>query len=266
MHVGHHRGDPAHVVVLAQGAFLAGQQLADVALHRSFPVALVGHVDGEFGGAFRYADVVVGEHEAAQFAIQGEALDAVAQGQHQHGLRTVDGVAGGNLPGTRLEEGLLVEAVVLREVLLGATQHREDGAHRHVDVDVGGAVQRVEHQQVGAFRVLAGDLVGVVHFLGRHAGQVAAPLVGFQQDFVGHHVQFLLHFALHVLGTHAAEHAAQRALGHRMADLLARARDDLDEEAQIGRRVVASGLLDQVATQGNAGHGMAPEGGKMRAV
>jgi hypothetical protein len=52
VHVGHHRGDPAHVVVLAQRAFLAGQQLVHVALHRGFPVALVGHVDGEFGGAF----------------------------------------------------------------------------------------------------------------------------------------------------------------------------------------------------------------------
>src|SRR5690606_20385706 len=31
VHVGHHRGDPAHVVVLAQRAFLAGQQFADVA-------------------------------------------------------------------------------------------------------------------------------------------------------------------------------------------------------------------------------------------
>ncbi|MDT4882805.1 hypothetical protein FQZ97_1187900 [compost metagenome] len=40
-----------------------------------------------------------------------------------------------------------------------------------------------------------------------------------------------------------------------MADFLAGARYYLDEEAQVGRGIVAAGLLDQIAAQGNTGHG-----------
>ena len=254
MHVSHHRGDPAHVVVATQRAGLASQQLGDVTLHRRFPVALVGHVDGEFLGGFRHLDVVVGEHEAAQFAIQGEALDAITQGQHQHGLRAVDGITGTDLLGARLQEGFLAQVTGLA-IALGAAQHGEDGADRNVDVDVAGAVQRVEYQQVGTFRVLAGDLVGVVHFLGGHAGQVAAPLVGFEQDLVGDHVELLLHLALYVLAVQAAQHAAEGAFGHLVADGLASPCHNFDKEAQISRRVMAASLFDQVAAEGDAGHG-----------
>ena len=45
------------------------------------------------------------EHEAAQLAIEGKAHHAVAKGKHQHGLRAVDGVTGGDLLGARLQEG-----------------------------------------------------------------------------------------------------------------------------------------------------------------
>src|SRR3989338_4409218 len=40
-----------------------------------------------------------------------------------------------------------------------------------------------------------------------------------------------------------------------MADFLARARHHFDKEPQVGRGVIAAGLLDQVAAEGNAGHG-----------
>ncbi|MNP40609.1 hypothetical protein D3C76_1342610 [compost metagenome] len=95
----------------------------------------------------------------------------------------------------------------------------------------------------------------MVHFLGGHAGQVAGPLVGFQQDFVGQDVELLLHLALDVLGLHAAQHATQRPLGHGVADFLARAGHHFHEVTQVGRGVVTAGLLDQVAAQGNTGHG-----------
>ncbi|GJB83562.1 hypothetical protein KAM380_080270 [Aeromonas caviae] len=39
-----------------------------------------------------------------------------------------------------------------------------------------------------------------------------------------------------------------------MADFLARTRHHFDQEAQIGRGIVAAGLLNQIATKGNAGH------------
>jgi len=80
------------------------------------------------------------------------------------------------------------------------------------------------------------------------------PLVGFEQDVVGNHVQLLLHFALHVFSAHAAQNTTQRAFGDVVADFLARTRHHFDQEAQIGRGTVAAGLLNQIATQGNAGH------------
>src|SRR3546814_2290057 len=61
MHVGHHRGDPAHVEVFAARAFPAGQQVAYVGLHRFLPVALVGHVDREFLRLLRHPHVAFGQ-------------------------------------------------------------------------------------------------------------------------------------------------------------------------------------------------------------
>jgi hypothetical protein len=95
---------------------------------------------------------------------------------------------------------------------------------------------------------------------------VAAPLVGLEQDFIGDHVEFLLHFTLHVLAVQAAQHAAKGALGNLMADRLAGPRHDFDKEAQVGRGVMAASLLDQVAAQGDAGHGRLRKGEKTRAV
>ncbi|MCY1534344.1 hypothetical protein D9M68_697130 [compost metagenome] len=60
----------------------------------------------------------MGQHEATQFTVQGEAFYAIAQGQHQHGLRAIDRVTGGDLLGTGLEEGFFAEiaffAIALR--------------------------------------------------------------------------------------------------------------------------------------------------------
>ncbi|MNY37801.1 hypothetical protein D3C86_1723860 [compost metagenome] len=84
---------------------------------------------------------------------------------------------------------------------------------------------------------------------------MTAPFVGFEQDLVGDHVELFLHFALDVFSAHAAQNATQGAFGHGVVDLLAGTRHHFDQEAQIGRSVVAAGLLNQIATQGNAGHG-----------
>ena len=48
MHIGHHRGDPAHVEILATRPSFAQQKLVDVALHGRFPVPHIAHVDREF--------------------------------------------------------------------------------------------------------------------------------------------------------------------------------------------------------------------------
>ncbi|MNT25957.1 hypothetical protein D3C72_1615030 [compost metagenome] len=120
------------------------------------------------------------QEEFAQVRIEGEAVDAVADGQHQHGGGAVERIAGSHLGRAGLQEVLLRHGVRP----FGRAQHREDAAHRDVDIDVRGTVERVEHQQVLAARIARGDLVWRLHFLRGHAGQVAAPLVDVQEGLV----------------------------------------------------------------------------------
>ncbi|MDT4877468.1 hypothetical protein FQZ97_1129890 [compost metagenome] len=96
----------------------------------------------------------------------------------------------------------------------------------------------------------------MVHFLRCARRQVAAPGVGFQQDVVAQHVQFLLRLALHVAGTGIAQHAAQRALADGDGDAGAGARDHRDQLAQFGVDAAGALFLDQVAGQGDGLHGV----------
>ena len=54
VHFRDHRRHPAHVEVLAARAVGAGEALVDEIAHRLFPVAMVGSVDGVFGGVGRH--------------------------------------------------------------------------------------------------------------------------------------------------------------------------------------------------------------------
>jgi hypothetical protein len=133
----------------------------------------------------------LGQHELPLFAIQREHDDAVANGQHEQRGRAVDRVAGGNLRRAGLQEGLFGR---LRGAQVGAfrtLQYREDGADRHIDVDVRRTVERVEGEQVFALREAVRHQVRQVHFLGGHGGEMAAPFVGVEQDVVGQHVELL---------------------------------------------------------------------------
>ena len=117
------------------------------------------------------------QDERISFAVQREAEGAVADGDDELRGRAVDREAGGDLVAPGLQEALLVGHHDSRPAL-GAAQHREDGAHRDVDVDVGGAVQRVEQQQVLAARVVRRRRLHVLHLLRDQRGEVAAPFVG----------------------------------------------------------------------------------------
>ena len=250
MHVGDHAGDPAHVEVLAACAFLAGQQVADVGLHRRFPMPLVGHVDGKFLGGRRNLHVLGGQHELALLAVQGESVGAMADGQHQLGAGPVDAVAGGDLLAARLQE-----RVIARQFHVGrAAQHREDGADRDVDVDVGAAIEGIEQQQEVATRIDVRHRLAVVHFFRGAGGEVATPGVGFEQDLVADDVQLLLRFALHVAGTGLAQHAAEGAFADGDGDAGAGAGDDRDQLAQVGIDAAGVLFLDQEAGQRSTGH------------
>ncbi len=210
VHVGHHRGGPAHVVIHAQGAFAALNALFDIARHVRRPLAAARHVDGEFAVAARHLHRPVGHPPRTDLAVQCEFIDAGAHGQHQQRLRAIDGIAGRHLAGAGLQEiGL---GHVAPGAGLGRAQHRKDRADRQVHVDVARPVDGIEHQQVFALGETARNGMERFHFFRRHRGQLPAPFVGIEQQVVGDHVQLLLHFALDVFTAQRTQHIAQRAL------------------------------------------------------
>ena len=260
MGLGHHRGDPAHVEVLATRAGFARQAFVHIALDWRFPKAAVGGVDGEFLGVFGHAQLGVGQHELAHHRVERETGHAIANAQHQHGGGAVQGVTGGNLAGTRLEEIGLGQRPALGGGV-GCTQHTENAAHRHVHVDVAGAVQRVKHQQVFATGVLRWNVVGQVHLFRRHARQMTAPLVHADEQLVAHHVEFFLGFALHVdaaacVGRMVAIHVGQGAIGHRFGNGFAGHGHVQNQGIEVATCVrKAAALFDQVLRQGGRGAG-----------
>ena len=256
MDLGDHGGDPAHVEVLAAGALLARQAFIHVAAHRRLPETHVGDVDGKLPGLLGDADVGMGEDELADVLVQGEAVDAIAGGQDHHGRGPINGVAGGDLPGAGLQEGLRAGL----GALAGAAQDGEDGAHRDVDVDIGGAVQGVEGQQVLAAGIGGGNGIDVVHLLGGHGRQVTRPLVGLDEDVVGEHVQLFLGLALDVLAAGATQDAHQGAVVHQVGDDLAGGHHVVEERGEIARGAADPALFldDELGDGGTVVHILLP--------
>src|SRR3569623_767897 len=250
VHLGHHRGDPAHVEILGPGAVLALQTLVDIALHWLFPEALVGSVDRELLGVGRDLDVGVGEIVFADVAVERKAVHAVAAGDHQHGGRPVQRVTGADLLGAGLQEVFGGDFFFT----FGRFQDREDRAHRDVDVDVARAVERIEQQQVLALRVLRGDGQDLVHFLRGHAREVARPVGGFDHHIIGDHVELLLILALHVLGAGTTQHARERALVHGVRDHFGGGDDIVEQQSELaGGAGDAALLFDDELGDGDAG-------------
>lgn len=128
----------------------------------------------------------------------------------------------------------------------GRLLDRKDAANRHIHVDVGRAIERIEQQQVLAPRIFTRQLVGLLELLGHHPGDMTAPLGGTQKVIVGEHIQPLLHLALNVGVIDRAQRAAQRAGRDTLRDRLAGQRDVEDKAVELPGRVrVAAAFLDQ---------------------
>ena len=243
MDVGNHRRDPAHVVVLAERAVAPGIQIGDILLDRLMPMSRVGGVDRIFLGVGRDHHAVGGQPPGAGFAIEGKAGHAVADRQHQQRRGAIDRIACGKL----MRAGLQKRFFFWHMYTFGKAKHRENRADRDIDIDVGRTIERVEEQQKFALRIAVRNGVGMVHFLGGHRGQMAAPFVGFEQGLVGDHIELLLHFALNVLGSGLAQDAGQVTLAHAITDSLAGARHHLEQEPQLGWNQVFFALFfDQI--------------------
>ncbi len=250
MNVRHHGSHPAHVEILAPGAVLAGLQFLDVTLDRGFPMAGIGGIDREFLGIGRNAHVRVGVDEAPHFAIEGEAVYAPPDGEDQLGGGAIQGVPGGDLGSARLQEiGLLRERAIPR-----AFQDGKDGANGNVDVDVGRAVQRIEEKKKAAFGIVRGNRLDGVHLFRGHGGQMPAPFVRLNENFVGDDVELLLGLTLDVVGAGFSEHPREGAFGNIDADGLDGPGDYFDEQAQVRRDQAGTLLLDQKLGEGDTAH------------
>ena len=139
-----------------------------VALDAQAPVHLVAEVDAEILG-LGDGDVRVGEQELADEWIEGEAVDAVARRVDEHRARAVGDIAGRDEVAAGLEELGLIDWARLFFPPIDP----ENGAHRHVEIDVGRAVKRVEDEQILAHRILIGDAQEVGVLLGGQSGQPA---------------------------------------------------------------------------------------------
>ena len=78
MHVRHHRGGPAHIIILAAWPCAAHHPFFDIAGHGGRPLATVRHVDGKFALALRHLHIGVGHDPTADFAVEREFIDAGA--------------------------------------------------------------------------------------------------------------------------------------------------------------------------------------------
>ena len=114
----------------------------------------------------------------------------------------------------RLQEIFFADGIVV----FGFLKNAEDGANAHVDIDVARAIQRVKHQQVFALWITVGNQVDVFHFFGSHGRQMAAPFVGFDQNFIGNDVQFFLNFTLNIFNVGTAQNTTQCTFVDRMTD------------------------------------------------
>jgi hypothetical protein len=99
----------------------------------------------------------------------------------EHRGRPVDDVAGGELTPPRLQQVLKAAALALRDLLVDG----KDRAHRHVDRDVSGAVERVVQQDVVPARKLIGDRYRIVDLFRRHHTEVAGVVHRVEHDVVG---------------------------------------------------------------------------------
>ena len=270
MGLGHERGDPAHVEVHTARSGAPRQALLDVARHGRLPEAGIGRVNRELARRLGDAHVGVRENPFADFGVERESVRAAAQRQHQHGAGTVERVAGAHLCGAVLQK------VHQRRVLPrhGRAQNGENAPHRQIHIDVRRAVERIEEQQILAARKLRGHLVRLGHLLGHHAGQVAAPFGGAEEDVVALQIEWLLRLAMHVVGERlrrlvglgAAIHApisarsTQRAQCHAHRDGLARERDIREQRFEV------AAMIDRIHTRFDQklGEGSSSAGGHAR--
>src|SRR3546814_6837604 len=100
------------------------------------------------------------------------------------------------------------------------------------------------------FGVRSRNLAEIVHLFGCTAGQMAAPLIGLQQDLVRQHIELLLRLTLNIAGAGIAKYTAPCALVDGMRDRLTGAGAPLDQHEQIHLATARAPLLNHETGMG----------------
>ena len=220
-----------------------------VLLHPVRELDVVALVDGVDLALLRDADVLVGEAEAADGRVIGEAVDPEARGVNQHGGGAVDHVTGGHLAVARLQEVLQGHPGAR---LADPAIDGEDGPDRDVDVYVGGAVQGVyQHHVLGVAGELGIEGDEVLLLLGRHAAHLATGLQRRLEALIGVDIQLLLHLPLHVFGPHGADDVRQP----RLVDLPVHHLGSQTNGAEQGGQLAGRGRVVRLLFDDELAHG-----------
>jgi len=205
-----------------------GETFVDEGAHRRIPIAAIGDVDRELLTGLGDLHGAARQTEATGLAIEGEDVDAVTERQHQRGLRTVGDEARRKLRRAALMEG---ERQIVRR-----GHDREDRADRHVEVNVGGTVERIDRDADPGFTVA--DL-RLAHLFGRERcdRQLAEAAA---QDRIRLHVEIALDVTVAVAAGAQARGVGEIAGGDEIGDLDRCCRNGIDcgrHGERVGRRL-----------------------------
>ncbi len=137
-------------------------------------------------------------------------MDPLPTGIDEHGRRSIEHVPGCDLLAPRLKAVLEGPVLSFRYLRLNG----EDRADRHVHVDVRGAVQRIENQDILPLRKLLRNRQNVLGFLGDHATKGSGMIQGPEDHVLSIQVELLDTFALDVGITRASQDVHDTGLVH----------------------------------------------------
>ena len=207
------------------------------------------------------------QQELPDGRVEREAVGTLPRGVHQHRARAVDHVAGGYLTAPRLEHVLHLAACAAGDLLV----HREDGANGHVDVDVRRSIEGIEQQHILAGAESLGNVDDVRLLFGRHGTQPATMIECLDDDFVGNHVELLLHLPLDVHVAGRAENVRESGTSHFVRDHLAGERHVIEDTGQFAGGLGEHAFLldDETFDRDDGGrsmpdHGSTPGGRRAR--
>ncbi len=184
----------------------------------------------------RHLHIFLRQHERADGRIQREHMHAVTGRVSQHRAAAVKHVTGGNLLQTLLQNRRL--HIAIGSIAVRRTFH--DGENRadvDIRVDVAGAVERIEQNDVSAFVAGIRDHMRFFVFLRDQQADVAAITEAAHQRAVGDLVQLLHFLALDIHFARGAHDVRQAAARNLRGDDFAGEGDAGEQPAKLRGRV-----------------------------